>query len=203
MLRLPGATALALAVTVALTVGHARWAHETGIFLLVVLGGPVAFRTIRGMLRGHFAADIVAAFAIVGAIALQQPIAGLVIVLMQTGGELLERYAEGRASAAVRELEARAPAQAHRVRGDAVLDVAADEVEVDDELLVRPGEMIPCDGVVTIGASHPPAMPTVRSIPSAMQARSISTASQPSSFCCSSGGSFSSGRSARLSTRPS
>ena len=43
---------------------------------------------------------------LVAAAVLLQPVAGLVIVVMQTGGELLEHYAEGRASAAVRELEA-------------------------------------------------------------------------------------------------
>ena len=122
--------------------------------MLVVIGGPVVLRTIRGMFRGQFAADIVAALAIVGAITLGQPIAGLVIVLMQTGGELLERYAEGRASAAVHELEAQAPQLAHRVRGAAIQDIAAADVVVGDDLLVRPGEMVPCDGIVTEGTSH-------------------------------------------------
>ena len=49
------------------------------------------------------------------ALFLGQPLAGLIVVLMQTGGEALERYAEGRASRAVRELEAAAPRLAHRV----------------------------------------------------------------------------------------
>ena len=123
---------------------------------LVVLGAPVALRTLRGMLRGEFAADVVAMLAIVTAIALRQPVAGLVIVLMQTGGELLERYAEGRASAAVRELEAAAPRIAHRLRSHDVHDledVPADAVGVGDVILVRPGEMLPCDATVREGTS--------------------------------------------------
>src|SRR6476661_1302380 len=47
------------------------------------------------------AADLVATFSILGALLLDQPVAGLVIVLMQSGGEALERRAERRASAAV------------------------------------------------------------------------------------------------------
>jgi cation transport ATPase len=93
--------------------------------------------------------------AIVTALLLGEPLAGLIVVLMQTGGEALERYAEGRASEAVRELEAGAPPGASRARS-ATEDVEADAVAVGDELLVRPGELVPCDGVVlaTSASSH-------------------------------------------------
>jgi len=75
---------------------------------------------------------------------------------MQSGGEALERYAEGRASAAVRALEQDAPRNAHRVSGgDArTEDVAVEAIVVGDLLLVRPGEMVPCDGMVEEGTSH-------------------------------------------------
>jgi heavy metal translocating P-type ATPase len=85
---------------------------------------------------------------------LDQPLAGLVVVLMQTGGEALERYAEGRASAALRMLEDAAPRVAHRWRGAVVEDVSVDAIVVGDELLIRPGEIVPCDGVVVDGRSH-------------------------------------------------
>ena len=65
---------------------------------LVVAGLPVVYSTIRGMLRGRFAADIVAMLAIVFAILLNEAFAGVIIVLMQTGGEALEDYGFGRAS---------------------------------------------------------------------------------------------------------
>ncbi len=121
---------------------------------LAVTGFPVAWRTLRGMASGRFAADLVAMLAIVAALFLGQPLAGLIVVLMQTGGEALERYAEGRASRAVRELEAAAPRQAHRVTKAGVEDVSADDVMVGDELLVRPGELLACDSVVLEGRSH-------------------------------------------------
>jgi heavy metal translocating P-type ATPase len=121
---------------------------------LLLTGLPVVWRTVRGMASGRFAADLVAMLAIVAAVALQQPLPGLIVVLMQTGGEALERYAEGRASEAVRELEAAAPRLAHRIGTDGVEDVAADAVAVGDRLLIRPGEMVPCDGLVTEGRSH-------------------------------------------------
>ena len=121
---------------------------------LVLTGSLPVFRTLRGVFSGRFAADLVATLAIVGAVWLAQPVAGLVIVLMQTGGEALERYAEGRASDAVRSLEEAAPREAHRLTGTRVDDVSAAEVAVGDLLLVRPGELIPCDAIVVEGRSH-------------------------------------------------
>lgn len=124
-----------------------------GLILLVATGAPIVWRTLRGALRGHFASDIVATLAIVTAIALRQPIAGLVIVLMQTGGEMLERYAARRASRALQELEDASPQHARRLVGEHVEDVRAEDVRPGDVLLVRPGELVPADGQVVQGQS--------------------------------------------------
>jgi len=127
---------------------HLLW--TVGLF---ATGLPVIIRTLRGILRGAFAADLVASLAILGAMLLSQPLAGLVVTLMQTGGEALEHFAERRATRAVRDLEAQAPRIAHRYEGDRLVDIAAEAVRVGDLLLVRPGEMVPCDGMVTEGSA--------------------------------------------------
>lgn len=121
---------------------------------LLVTGAPVAFRTLGGVLRGKFNADLVATLAIMTAALLVTPLPGLIVVLMQTGGEALERYAEGRASEAVRALEEAAPRLAHRIIPGGEEEVSATAVGVGDQLIVRPGELIPCDGVVVSGRSH-------------------------------------------------
>lgn len=131
----------------------AEWAHLAWMVGLAVTGLPIAARTLLGALRGTFAADLVATLAIVASLVLGEPFAGLVVVLMQTGGEALEHWAEGRASAAVRELEAAAPRIAHRRVGDRVEDVPVDALAPGDALLLRPGELVPCDAVVTDGRS--------------------------------------------------
>jgi heavy metal translocating P-type ATPase len=121
---------------------------------LALTGTAVVWRTLRGAVRGHFAADLVATLAIVAAALLGQPFVGLVIVLMQTGGEALERYAEGKASDAVRALEEAAPRWAHRLRDHHIDDISVDVIAVGDTLLVRPGELVPCDAVVVDGTAH-------------------------------------------------
>lgn len=154
----PALTLAALIGGGLLTLGAATHAYAFPLHYgaLILLGLPLVWRTLRGMLRGLFAADVVAMLAVVTAVALRQPVAGLVIVLMQTGGELLERYAEGRASDAVRELEAAAPHTAHRLAGTSTSqpeDVPAESVRVGNRILVRPGEMLPCDATVLEGSS--------------------------------------------------
>src|SRR5689334_8715762 len=132
---------------------------------LAALGAPLVWRTVRDALHGHFATDIVASLAIIGAVAMDEPWAGLVVVLMQRGGEALERRAERRASAAVDALEAAAPRIAHRLtsagaharaNGDGVAtsaDVPVDQVAVGDLLRVRPGELVPVDAEIVEGRS--------------------------------------------------
>jgi heavy metal translocating P-type ATPase len=121
---------------------------------LAIAAAPIAWQTMRDARHGRFATDIVATMAIVGALLLGQAIAGLVVVLMVRGGGALERYAEGRASAAVRALEEAAPRIAHRIADDQVVDVPAGSVAIGDVLLIRPGELVPCDSVVTEGLSE-------------------------------------------------
>jgi heavy metal translocating P-type ATPase len=121
---------------------------------LLFTGAPVVWHTVRGVLRGQFAADIVATLAIITALMVANPLPGLIVVLMQTGGEALERFAEGRASAAVRGLEAQAPRIAHRWGAKQLDDIAVDEIVPGDRLMVRPGELVPADAVVLDGRSH-------------------------------------------------
>jgi heavy metal translocating P-type ATPase len=137
-----------------LAVAADPWRDRVWLLGLVVTGVPVAWRTFRGMVRGELAADVVAMLAIVGALLLGQPLAGLVVVLMQTGGEALDAYAVARASNAVEALEADAPRFAHRVVEGRVSDIEAAEIVPGDALLVRPGELVPADGVVIDGTSH-------------------------------------------------
>src|SRR5690349_13146347 len=105
-------------------------AHQVWMLGVVLLGAPIVFGTLRNALNGRFATDVVASLSIIGSVALDQPLAGLVIVLMQSGGEALERYAEGRASAAVRALEEAAPRIGHRVNGDRVVDIPVKDIAV-------------------------------------------------------------------------
>src|SRR6266480_1277728 len=68
-------------------------------------------------------------------------------------GRLLEARAKGRTSEAIRRLAGLRPRAAHVVREGKETDIAVEAVVPGDLLIVKPGETIPVDGIVTEGAS--------------------------------------------------
>jgi len=68
-------------------------------------------------------------------------------------GRWLEALTRGRTSEAIRKLMKLQPKIARVIRNDKEEEIPADEVEIDDLILVRPGESIPVDGIVKEGYS--------------------------------------------------
>ena len=92
--------------------------------------------------------DIVTILAIVGAVLVGEPFAGAVIAVMLASGRTLEAQAAGRARRELRSLLERAPRVVHRYVDGDLTDPAIDQVVTGDLLLVRPGEVVPVDGLI-------------------------------------------------------
>jgi len=108
----------------------------------------LAVSIARDFLAGRFGVDAIALVSMSAAIALGQPLAGAVVALMYSGGNVLEEIAIARAEQNLRALVDRAPREAHRRISDRIEEVPVADVAVGDRLLVRAGEVIPVDGVV-------------------------------------------------------
>ena len=80
-----------------------------------------------------------------------EALAAAVVVIMLSGGELLEEYVAGRSSKAIEELIKSAPMTARIHRDGKEIEVSLDDVRVDEIVYVNPGEKIPVDGVVVKG----------------------------------------------------
>lgn len=78
--------------------------------------------------------------------------AAVIITLILTG-RLLEDLTKRRASAAVRKLLDLQPQKAHVRRNGAEMEIPVEQVQVDDVVVVRPGERVPVDGQVVDGIS--------------------------------------------------
>lgn len=115
---------------------------------------PILYGFIKDFSRKKFGVDLIGIVAIVTSILLQEYIAGAVIVLMMSGGESLEAYASKRAKHELTKLLSLAPTIAHVREGDELMDAPVDQVKIGQRILIKTGEIIPVDGVVTKGASY-------------------------------------------------
>jgi len=134
-------------------VGRAEFANWT-LLVIVVMGGiPLLWDTFKHIIHREFSVDFIAILAITGSLLLKEYLAGAFIVLMLSGGEPLEAFALRRARISLSALAERAPRTAHIWQGDQLVSIPAESVEVDMVIVVKPGELIPVDGIVTSGSS--------------------------------------------------
>lgn len=121
--------------------GNLIWSAAT-----IPVAAALAISILRDLLIGRVGVDAIALVAMVASIAMGQPLAGTVVAMMYSGGNLLEDYARGKAERELRSLRDRSPRIAHRREANGLVDIAAEEVRPGDELLVRAGELLPVDG---------------------------------------------------------
>ena len=75
------------------------------------------------------------------------------IVTLILVGRLLEAKAKGKTSTAIKKLMGLKPKTAHLIRKDKESEIAVEEVQIGDILLVKPGGRIPVDGIIMSGQS--------------------------------------------------
>ncbi|GAB5079091.1 heavy metal translocating P-type ATPase [Arthrobacter sp. AD-310] len=106
-----------------------------------------AWSMVRSLREGRWGIDVLALMATASTIAVGEYLAALVVILMLSGGEALEAFAQGRAARELRSLLDRAPRFAHReAAGGTLEDTPVGEVVPGDILVVRPSELVPVDG---------------------------------------------------------
>lgn len=155
----------AVALTLDLS-GQDKLAHWLLIAVIIVETVPLIWSMITDLRHGKYGVDILAATAIVTAVIMNEYWAAMVIVLMLTGGESLEDYAERRARKELDALLTRAPQKAHVLHKGKVVDVKASEVEAGDQIVIKPGEVVPVDARIIDGtASFDEASLTGESLP--------------------------------------
>lgn len=138
---------------VATIMGYGNFAHIILSVTALISVIPILWDIYQSLRHGEYGVDILAATAIITSVLLGEVWAGIVIVVMLTGGEALEDYAEKRAKTELTALLDRAPKKAHVLRGRKIIDVAVKQVNVGDKVLIKPGEVVPVDGIIIEGTS--------------------------------------------------
>jgi Cd2+/Zn2+-exporting ATPase/Cu+-exporting ATPase len=119
---------------------------------LVLIAGFTAFRNVwRATLRKQITAHHLMTLGVIAALAVGQWATALVVVFLMRVGDFVERFTTERARRAVRDLAALAPATARVERDGVEVVIPADETQVGEIVVVRPGEQIPVDGEVIDG----------------------------------------------------
>lgn len=97
--------------------------------------------------------EFLMSLAAIVAAAMGQAAEGAMLVFLYSISEAAEGYTEEKTRSAVRALMTLAPKTATVQRNDHFVEISAEEIEVGDIFLVRPGESMPTDGVVESGSS--------------------------------------------------
>ncbi len=149
-----GVATLALIVSLVLQL---TGQSDIGGWLLGVVASlealPLLWDMWQELRTGKYGIDILAATAIISAVAFKQFWAAIVIVMMLTGGEALEDYAENRAKTELNALLDKAPKKAHLLRNGQERDVPISEVRVGDKIVIKPGEVVPVDAAIIEGSA--------------------------------------------------
>jgi heavy metal translocating P-type ATPase len=128
--------------------GRQRAADHLWQATIVLVLLPLALDIAASLRRRELGVDAIALLAMAGALAFGQYLAGAVVALMLSGGEMLEIYAGARARKELSSLVEHAPRAVHRYEDGRLADPPIEEVRPGDRLLVKPGEIVPVDGVL-------------------------------------------------------
>ena len=123
-----------------------------GIAVLPVLAA-LLIEIATSLRHGNIGLDLIAAIAMIGALALGESLAGLVVALMYSGGQFLENFAERRARREMTALLSRVPKAVLRHSQGSLEEIPLDAIAPNDRYWCVPGEAVPADGTVVAGSA--------------------------------------------------
>ncbi|WP_428821268.1 heavy metal translocating P-type ATPase [Microbulbifer sp. MCCC 1A16149] len=157
--------ALVLVIALLLATGGVAWMLGADpalpwIAAVVLMLAVATVDTLRAIAQRQAGVDLLALLTMIAALALSEHLAGAVIAFMFASGRALEEYSAGRARRELSALVERTPRVAHRriqseaksgaypEEGSTLEEIPANAVQVGDLLIVKPGEVVPVDGLL-------------------------------------------------------
>lgn len=120
----------------------------------LIIGYDVILKAFRNIKNGQvFDENFLMMIATFAAFAIGEYSESVAVMLFYQVGELFQSYAVGKSRQSIAEMMSLAPDTAFVEQEGRVIESDPEDVNIGDILLVRPGEKIPLDGVVTDGSS--------------------------------------------------
>lgn len=120
----------------------------------LIAGFDVILETAGSIRKGDwFNEAFLMTLATVGAFVLGDLAEAAAVMIFFQTGEFLQGLAVSRSRRSISDLMDIRPESANRIVGEEIISVAPEALEIGDEILIRPGERVPIDGVVLSGSS--------------------------------------------------
>jgi Cd2+/Zn2+-exporting ATPase len=127
-------------------------ASASGFIGAIILGYPIIVTAIKDLKRGFLSINELVAIAVLAAFASgDYKTAGVVAFFMLMGEIIESRTAEG-ARASIESLIKLTPTKARRIKADKTEEeLPASQLQVGDVIRIRPGDVVPADGIINNG----------------------------------------------------
>lgn len=122
-----------------------------GVLIVIAGGFPIYRNVIRATLKRQVISHTLMTIGVIAALAVGEWVTAAIVVVFMRVGEYVENFTTESARRAVKELTAIAPQTARVERNGAEIEVQVAEVQINEIVIVRPGEKIPVDGEVISG----------------------------------------------------
>lgn len=119
-----------------------------------IVGFEVLKDAFLNLFRGQvFDENLLMSIATIGAFAIGQYPEGVFVMLFAQVGEFFEHYAVNRSRESISEMMNIQPESANVYRDGKLVTVDPEDVQIDEVILIAPGEKVPLDGVIIDGTS--------------------------------------------------
>lgn len=149
--------AVIYAVGMGLTLfGHVSLPVELGVLIVayIILGWDVVWQAVKNITRGQiFDEHFLMSLSTIGAFAIGEYPEAVAVMLFYQVGEFFQSLAVKRSRKSISDLMDIRPDSATVRRNGELVVVAPETVSIGELIVVKPGEKIPLDGIVTEGES--------------------------------------------------
>jgi len=143
---------LLLGIALQLSFGEGHPIVVTTFIVAILVGGYDLFITgIKNLFRFYFDLHTLMTIAIIGAAFIGEWVEGAAVVILFAISEALEAYSVDKARQSIKTLVDIAPNHAIIRRGSNVMELHVNDIQIDDLMMIKPGEKIAMDGEVISG----------------------------------------------------